>query len=138
MDTLELVIAWEKEYVTTRYCSGEHFIWNEWRGAISSANLREAMIFSCEFILKNNVELILADYTLMIAPSLDDQVWIANHTADLLQHSKLRKVANIMAQDMFQQLAIQTIYGIASEVPLPCESRDFVMKREALKWLFMK
>ncbi|MFD2512352.1 hypothetical protein ACFSRY_00620 [Pontibacter locisalis] len=126
----------DKDYFTMRFSVGENFIWNEWKGAIPSKQLREAIIFSCEFILANNVELILADYTKMCSPTVEDQVWIANHSADLLQHSRLRKVANLMAQDLFQQLAIQNIYDKASEVPLPCESRDFVSKDAALEWLF--
>jgi hypothetical protein len=71
----------------------------------------------------------------MAAPTMEDQVWVANHSADLLQYSKLRRVANLMAQDLFQQIAIETIYDIASEAPLPCTSRDFVVKEDALEWL---
>ncbi|WP_281163486.1 hypothetical protein [Pontibacter roseus] len=41
-----------------------------------------------------------------------------------------------MAQDLFQQIAIQTIYEIASKLSMPCESRDFVSREEALEWLF--
>lgn len=136
MKTMELVKVWEKEYVTIRHNPEEKMIWNEWRGVIPSEPLREAMIHSCEFIVDNDVELILADFTRMCAPSMEDQVWIANHTAEILQHSKLRRVANLMAQDLFQQIAIETIYEIASRTPMPCESRDFFSQEEALEWLF--
>ncbi|WP_460921232.1 hypothetical protein [Pontibacter brevis] len=67
---------------------------------------------------------------------MEDQVWIAVYSAELLQHSKLRKVANLMAQDIFQQLAIERIYEKASELPMPCETREFVSREEALEWLF--
>ncbi len=136
MRTLELIIALENDYVTIRHSPEEKLICNEWKGVIPSPELRKAMMFACEFILDNDVELILADYTAMCAPTFDDQVWIANHSAELLQHSKLRRVANLMAQDIFQQLAIESIYEIASETPMPCETRDFVSKDEALEWLF--
>lgn len=136
MEALTYTKALEKEFVTISYSQERHFIWNEWRGEIPSHELREAILFSCHFILDNGVEFILADYTLMIAPSLDDQIWIANHSAELLRHSKLKRVANVLASDIFQQVAIETIYDIASEVPLPCESRHFVSQEDALQWLF--
>ncbi|WP_299757682.1 hypothetical protein [uncultured Pontibacter sp.] len=133
---LELKAVLDKDFVTIRYSAEQKLIRNEWRGVIPSVELRAAMIYSCEFILANKVELILADFTLMCAPTLEDQVWIANHTAALLQHSNLKRVANLMAQDLFQQIAVQAIYDMASEIPLPCESRDFVTEEDALEWLF--
>lgn len=136
LDTLELEIALNKEYLTVHYNAEENFIWNEWRDTIPSPQLREAMISACQFILANDVELILADFTHMCAPTVEDQAWIASHTAELLQHSKLRKVANLMAQDIFQQMAIEKIYEKASERPLPCESKAFVSQEDAIEWLF--
>jgi hypothetical protein len=124
-----------RDHVTIRYCSEEKLIWNEWRGVIPSHKLRDLIIYACQYIIDNKIELILADYTRMAAPTMEDQVWVANHSAELLQHSKLKRVANLMAQDLFQQIAIETIYDIASEVPLPCTSRDFVVKDDALEWL---
>ncbi|GAB3200081.1 hypothetical protein ABID22_003065 [Pontibacter aydingkolensis] len=137
MRKLELKVAWKKDFATMRYSPGKKLIWTEWRGAISSEQLREAIIYECEFILANRVELMLSDYTMMIPPALEDQVWVANHTTELLQHSSLRLVANLMAQDIFQQITIHTIYAFTSDVLLPCESRDFVTKEEALEWLFL-
>lgn len=136
MKTLDLKVAFDKEYVTIRYCAEEKYIWNEWRGLIPSQELRDAILFACYFILDNDVELILADFSKMTGPSLEDQVWIANHSADLLKHSKLKRVANVLAPDLFQQVAIENIYDIASEVPMPCITKDFVSKEEALHWLF--
>lgn len=131
-----MVTVWEKEYVTIRHSSDQKLIWNEWRGFIPSEPLRESMLKACEFIMDNEVELILADYSRLCSPSMEDQVWIANHTAEILRHSKLKRVANLMAQDLFQQIAIESIYEIASKAtPLPCESRDFMNKEEALDWL---
>jgi hypothetical protein len=137
MKTLEFTSVLEKEYVTIRHSQDDKLMWNEWRGFIPSDILRGAMIFSCEFILEMEVELILADFTTFSAPTLEDQVWIATHTAELLQHSKLRRVANILAKDIFQQIAIETIYEIASETPMPCETQEFISKEEALVWLLM-
>lgn len=125
----------DKEYVTIRYNPSEKLLWNEWRGNIPSKQLREAINFACEFIVANNVALILADYTRMHAPSREDQVWIARNSAAILQHSKLRKVANIMGNDIFQQISIETIYEIASKTPMPCDSQNFVSKEDALDWL---
>lgn len=69
LDTLEWIIAVDKNYLTIRYNPEEKLIWNQWRGTIPSPQLREAMISACHFILENDVELILADFTRMGAPT---------------------------------------------------------------------
>lgn len=125
----------KRDHVTIRYCPDKKLIWNEWKGVIPSHKLRDSIIYACQYIIENDIELILADYTSMAAPTMEDQVWVANHSAELLQYSKLKRVGNLMAQDLFQQIAIGNIYDIASEVPLPCVSRDFVVKEDALEWL---
>ncbi|SIQ85518.1 hypothetical protein [Pontibacter lucknowensis] len=136
MNLLNFEKALEQDFVTIRHSPENKMLWNQWRGSIPSDPLREAMIFACEFIVANEIELILADYTKMQPPSLQDQNWIAIHSAEILQHSKLKRVANVMGTDIFQQLSIETIYQIASQTPLPCESRDFMFKDDALEWLF--
>ncbi|WP_162054213.1 hypothetical protein [Pontibacter pamirensis] len=133
--TLDYMVAVDEEYLTIHYNRDEKLMWNQWQGAIPSPQLREAMISACQFILANDVELILADFTRMCAPTVEDQVWIGKNSAELLQHSKLRKVANLMARDIFQQMAIDNIYDKASELPMPCESRTFVSKFDAMEWL---
>ncbi|WP_299824722.1 hypothetical protein [uncultured Pontibacter sp.] len=135
MKTLELITVWEKEYVRIQHSPDEKLIWNEWKGVIPSLKLREAITYACNFILEHDVELILADYRNMCSPTFEDQVWIAKNSAEVLQHSKLRRVANLLAQDIFQQIAIESIYETASKVPLPCISKDFVYKNDALDWL---
>ncbi|WP_147294223.1 hypothetical protein [Pontibacter diazotrophicus] len=135
LNSLEFLIAVDKEYLTIRYHREEKLIWNQWRGAIPSPQLREAMISACHFILVNDVELILADFTRMCAPTVEDQVWLGKHSAELLQHSTLRKVAILTAQDIFQQMAIERMYEKASERPMPCESRPFISKADAMEWL---
>ncbi|MEJ8803828.1 hypothetical protein [Pontibacter sp. H249] len=85
--------------------------------------------------MSNDIELILADYIQMGAPSMEDQKWIANYSAKILQYSKLKKVANLLASDIFQQIAIEVIYETASEIPLPRESKYFLSQEDAMDWL---
>ncbi len=132
---LNLEVVRNKEFVTMKYSASDKFLWNEWRGNPSSTDLREAIIFSCEFILENEVELILADFIKFCPPTLEDQVWIATHSAKLLQHSKLKRVANLLSQDVFQQIAIETIYDKAAEIPQPCECKNFMFTADAMEWL---
>ncbi|TPE46215.1 hypothetical protein FJM65_02410 [Pontibacter mangrovi] len=125
----------QDEFFIMKFNQEEKFLWNTWKGKMPSAQLREAMLFASNFILAYNVTCILADYRLMHAPTLSDQAWIAKHTGKLLQHSKLERVANLLAPDVFQQKAIETIYEKASEMPQPCETRDFIEEQDAIKWL---
>lgn len=41
-----------------------------------------------------------------------------------------------MAQDIFQQMAIEKIYQKAYEQSFPGESRSFVSEDDAIEWLF--
>lgn len=133
---LELDLLINQEYLTVRVCEEEKFQWNTWKGSLPSQQLRSAMLQACHIILEYNIEYILADFTRMAAPTLEDQLWIANHTGAILSNSKLKRVANLMAQDIFQQVAIETIYDKASLIPQPCESQDFISMEDALNWLF--
>ncbi|WP_018478785.1 hypothetical protein [Pontibacter roseus] len=74
MEEPNFEVAWEKEYVTIRHSPDVRLIWNEWRGIIPTEPLRVAMMKASQFIVDNQVELILADYTNMGAPSMEDQV----------------------------------------------------------------
>ncbi|MBB6612683.1 hypothetical protein H7F15_16695 [Pontibacter sp. Tf4] len=134
--TFEKVL--DSEYVTIRHCPDERLLWNEWKGAIPSGKLRAAVRFASEYVAANNIELILADFSRMHAPSREDQVWIARTGARILQHSKLRKVANLTSSDIFGQIALETIYDIAAETPLPCEVRNFISEQSAAEWLYSK
>lgn len=136
MRQLNLVSVWEREFVTIRYSAKENLVWNEWRGFIPSKPLREAMVYASEYVVAHDVAYILADFTRFGSPSLEDQIWIANHTAEILRYSKLKRVANILAPDIFQQMAIETIYNTASKIPMPCVTKDFVSREDALEWLF--
>ena len=136
MHTLILNRVLANNYVTIRHSPADKLIWNEWRGTIPSSDLKEAMLIACNLIVVNNIELILADYTQFSPPTREDQVWIAKTASNILQHSNLRRVANINGHDIFQQLAIDTIHQIAAQTPMPCETRDFLSKAEAKEWLF--
>ncbi|MDX5443061.1 MAG: hypothetical protein LPJ89_04675 [Hymenobacteraceae bacterium] len=135
MKTLELVTTWDKEHVKLCFDSDKKIVVAEWKGAIPSKQLRDATVQTCDFVLEHDVELLLNDYTLLLIPNLEDQVWVANHAAELLQHSKIRKIANLMAQDLFQQIPLEGVNDSFSNVPLHSESRDFLSADEALQWL---
>ncbi|PVY37312.1 hypothetical protein [Pontibacter virosus] len=128
--------ALELDFVTIRYSPDQKMFWGNWRGNIPSKPLREAMHFASQFIMDNEVELVMVDYTFMLPPSLQDQNWIATHSAAILQHSKLKRVANVMGSDIFQQISIETINEIAYKFPLPFKSRDFMFRDDAQEWLF--
>lgn len=134
LKTKDFITVLREEHLTMRYYPQDSLLCNEWRGVIPSGDLRNYILLACHFVVDNHVEFILADYSRMSAPSFDDQVWVANHSADLLRHSRLRLVANVLANDLLQQLAIGTIYDLAS-ASTRFESRDFVHKDDALKWL---
>lgn len=135
MKILDLVTTWSEDHVKLFYDPVRSLAIAEWRGAIPSAQLREATLYTCDFVLSKGIELLLYDYTLLFAPNLDDQVWIANHSAELLQHSRVKKIANLMAQDLFQQIPLEGVNDTFSDISLHCESRDFLSKEEALEWL---
>ncbi|MCX2741520.1 hypothetical protein [Pontibacter anaerobius] len=135
LSTLEFTTILDTKYLTIRHCPEEKLLWNEWRGVIPSQQLRQAIIYDCNFILENDVELLLADYLNLSAPVVEDQVWVARHSAPLLRKSRLRKVANLLAQNIFQQLAVENFYEKEAVLPRNCVRREFVSNNDALVWL---
>jgi hypothetical protein len=133
---LDLVKLLKKDHVTICESEKLKLLFIECIGVVPCQELRDTISFSCDFILKNSIELLLVDYSRMNAPNIEDQTWIANHLVEHLKESKLRKIANLISPDFFHQQAIKNIYNKTSdEVLNNVVSKDFIAHEDALVWL---
>ncbi|PTX14943.1 hypothetical protein C8N40_10941 [Pontibacter mucosus] len=127
--------ALQEQHFSLRYYVDDKLVCTEWRGVVPCDTLRQYSLYVCQFILDNNAELVLADYSRMIVPCLEDQVWIANRTEKILRQSRLTRIASVLAPELFQPLGGRSTPEFAAQLHLPCELRDFAHKNDALNWL---
>lgn len=127
--------ALQEQHFSLRYYADDKLVCSEWRGVVPCDTLRQYSLYVCQFILDNNVELVLADYSRMIVPCLEDQVWVANRTEKLLRQSNVSRIASVLAPELFQPLGGRSSTDITIQLRLPFDLRDFTQKNDALNWL---
>ncbi|WP_276499696.1 hypothetical protein [Pontibacter litorisediminis] len=129
--------ALQEQHLTLRYYPTEKLLCSEWRGVVPSEVLRQGTIYVCQYVLDYNIERILADYSRLVAPSLEDQLWIANRSEHLLRQSKVSRVASVLAPEFFQPPGGRSSSCTVSAVGLSFELHDFGLKADALHWLML-
>ncbi|OKL39597.1 hypothetical protein [Pontibacter flavimaris] len=127
--------ALHEQHLTMRYYDADKLLFNEWRGVVPSEVLKLYTLTVCHFVVDYEVAYVLADYSRMTAPSLVDQLWVINHSENLLRHSVLLRVATVLSPELFQPLEEPATNPPAIGLKLPCDMRDFPLKEEALHWL---
>ena len=135
LSTRQYHTALQEQHFSLRYYADDKLVCSEWRGVVPCDTLRQYSLYVCQFIIDNNIGLVLADYSRMIVPTLEDQVWVANRTEKMLRQSSVSRIASVLAPELFQPLGGRSSTDVSTQLRLPCELRDFVHKNDALSWL---
>lgn len=106
----------------------------EWRGALNSTEFREAFWKCIELTNEKKLENWLGDNRKMKAISEQDQEWTFQVATPLLLRSTLRKMATVVSEDIFNQMAVTTMFDRAAPV-LTFENQYFKEFEKALEWL---
>ncbi|WP_242921927.1 STAS/SEC14 domain-containing protein [Pontibacter liquoris] len=106
----------------------------EWKGFASSDDLRSAALRSLDFVNEYQVTRWLADRRKMKAIRQHDQQWTMEEFLPKVISSPLRRVANVVSEDIFNKMAMDQIIGRAGSLTA-IEMRDFDNLPEAMEWL---
>lgn len=135
-ELLEMAVMHQSDFMTVSYCETNKLMCGKWVGNISSDILRKEMLFTCEFILENKVELILTDYSYLHPPTVSDQAWIAETTTKKLVNSTIRRIASIQSVDLIQQQVMDSIVEKSRQIEEhPWEYKTFISPKTAVYWL---
>ncbi|MBC5775713.1 hypothetical protein H8S95_16665 [Pontibacter sp. KCTC 32443] len=106
----------------------------EWKGFLRSEELRKAGLDSLDFVNKHNITRWLADRRKMKAIRQQDQQWTIDEFVPKLMQSPVRRIANLVSEDLFNKMAIESMYqrsgGLGS-----IAFRDFDRLEDAMEWL---
>lgn len=105
-----------------------------WSGFLSSAEIQTACFICIKLLEELNPKNWLADNRKMKAIRQRDQEWIIAELAPRLANSSLRKMATMVSEDIFNQMAIENIYTRAGQ-SIKFEHQYFKQEEAAAQWL---
>lgn len=108
----------------------------EWNGFLSSKDFRENALRCLELIERYELRSWLGDNRKMKAIRQADQQWMVEEFIPKLLDSSLRRLANLVSEDIFNKMAIEQMIKRAG----PLEAiliRDFDSEAAAMAWLVM-
>ena len=106
----------------------------EWLGFISSKDIRATALRSLEFVNEHRITRWLSDRRKMKAIRQQDQQWTVEEFIPKLLESPLRRMATVVSEDIFNQMAMEQILkrsGGLGNIAL----RDFDNVAAAMEWL---
>lgn len=127
-------IYFEKSYLTLYFDEQKKLAIAEWRGKLNSTEYREAFMKCLEMMYEKGIENWLGDNRKMKAISEQDQEWTFQVAAPLLLKSGLRKMATLVSEDIFNQMAVTTMFDRAAPM-MTFENQYFKDFEQALEWL---
>lgn len=105
-----------------------------WNGFLSGEEFR-ASALACSQVLKERAPLYwLADNRKMRALRKKDQDWFEKEIFPHLAASSLEKMATLISEDIFNQMAVETLHTLGTPV-MRFEARFFHNEEQALQWL---
>lgn len=105
-----------------------------WNGFLSGENLRRVVAKCLDLLDEENPENWLADNRKLRAIRQHDQEWLAENLLPKLAVSSLKKMATIVSEDIFNQMAIGNLLTKATEI-VHFDHQYFKSDQAAYKWL---
>jgi hypothetical protein len=124
----------EKPYLTLYLDEQKKLAIAEWKGVLSSAEYREAFMKCLELMYEKKLENWVGDNRKMKAISEQDQEWTFQVAAPLLLRSTLRKMATLVSEDIYNQMAVTTMFDRAAPM-MSFENQYFKDFDQAMDWL---
>src|SRR5688572_10970878 len=106
-------IYFEKPYVTIYFDESKSLGIAEWRGSLTSADYREAFGKCLELTNEKKLANWLGDNRKLLAISEEDQEWTFQVAAPILLRSSLRKMATLVSEDIYSQMAVTGLFDRA-------------------------
>ncbi|MFD2246820.1 hypothetical protein [Pontibacter ruber] len=104
-----LKLYYETEAIRVSYDKDLQLGLGEWKGFVSSDELRVTAMRSLDFINQYSIIHWLSDRSKMKAIRQQDQQWIVEAFIPKLLESPLRRMASVVSEDMFNKMALNNI-----------------------------
>jgi hypothetical protein len=127
-------VYYQDEYLTLYYNRKSQTARAVWNGFLSGDVLRNA-VQPCIQLLETEQPINwLADNRKMKAIRKNDQEWIQTYMIPKIVASPLRKMATLISEDIFNQMAVESLYVKANNI-IHFDHQYFNKEEAALAWL---
>lgn len=127
-----LKVYYENEHIRLRNDEDLQLGVGEWKGFASSSEFRATAQIALDFINRHGITSWLSDRRKMKAIRQQDQQWTVEEYIPKLLESPLRRVATIVSEDMFNNMAIEQILkrsgGLGSIALRDCDNAPAAME----------
>jgi hypothetical protein len=127
-------IYFQREYVMLFYEQEKSLAGAVWTGFMSSDEFREAITKCLALIHECEIRLWLADNRGLKAIRQADQQWMVEEAVPQLVASSLTKMASLVPDDIFGQMALNNLYSRVGD-QLHFENATCKNTQDALLWL---
>ncbi|WP_026462356.1 hypothetical protein [Adhaeribacter aquaticus] len=128
------LICFESDYLKLYFDEETKLARAVWNGFLSGETMHNAVKQCIILIEEKNPVGWLADNRKLKAIRQKDQEWISENLMPRLAASSLRKLATLISEDLFSQMAVESLYTKASEL-IHFDHQYFKFETEAYKWL---
>lgn len=124
----------DTEYLYLGYDEDRKLAQAVWNGFLNSQEFRTASQACLDLLQEHQPINWLADNRKMKAIRQHDQDWFVQEVIPRLAQSSIRKMATLVSEDIFNQMAVENIEAKANEVVL-FDNYHFKSEEEAMHWL---
>ncbi len=129
-----LKLYYESDAIRLSYDEAWQLGVGEWKGFVSSDEARSTALYSLDFVNEHGITRWLADRTNMKAIRQQDQQWTVEYFIPKLVASPLRRLANVVSEDIFNRMAIEQMIKRSGDLG-NIVMREFDNVADALEWL---
>jgi hypothetical protein len=127
-------VYFENDHVILYYDPSRRLGRAVWYGFMSGDDFRSNLNTSLRLIEDKNPALWLADNRKMKAIRQKDQEWFEKEVMPRLGTSSIRKMATLISEDIFNQMAVENLYTRSNKI-IHFEHQFFNEEQQALAWL---
>ncbi len=106
----------------------------EWKGFVSSNDMRATFVESMAFVTKHSITCWLSDRRKMKAIRQQDQQWMLDEIVPMMLKSKLRRIGTVVSEDIFNQMAMAQMLKRSGDLG-GITLREFETPTTAMEWL---
>ena len=129
-----MITYFNQEYTQIFYNEDKKLGRAVWNGFLNSNEFRTASNACLDLITDYQLLYWLADNRKMKAIRQHDQEWFIQHIVPRLAKSSLRKMATLVSEDIFNQMAVESLELKANDL-VSFDNYHFKSEAKALTWL---
>ncbi|PVY42167.1 STAS/SEC14 domain-containing protein [Pontibacter virosus] len=96
-------------YFQVSYNAQQGLISSQWLRVVNSYEYRQALVNVCKQLQNSNAMCWLVDFSRVSTPNMSDQSWTIELLGHSLPHTKLRKLALVLPDDLFLEVVVEKV-----------------------------